>query len=458
MPLHYQSRLLSGWGRYPASRAAVARPERYLEAAQALQESRGSSNHTLIARGGGLAYGDAALNSGGRVVSMSRLNRFLEFDAEHGLLTCEAGVSLGEILGVCMPHGWILAVIPGTARATVGGCLACDVHGKNHHRAGGFSRHVTAVKILLADGEVVTCGPDRKQDLFWATAGGMGLTGIILEATLRLERIETNYVWARHVVARDLEGTFRRLEDAASATYSVAWLDGVAGGPQTGRGVVIMGEHSTVAELPAARRAQPLAPGKQRTRSIPLEAPIALLGRPLARALNEAIYRRFRASGEAPVLVDAWRHFFPLDALRNWNRLFGPAGFVEYQVVLPQQSAFDGIRHMLELVQRVGAASFFTSVKQLGEGSPSYLSFPMPGYVFSFTVGAGDRRMVPLLRQCDELTTTFGGRIYLAKDARTEAGTFARMYARHDEWRNIVRRYDPTGVFGSDMSRRLSLV
>jgi len=304
----------------------------------------------------------------------------------------------------------------------------------------------------------VTCGPNQKPDLFWATAGGMGLTGIILEATLRLQRIETNYVWARHAVAHDLERIFRKLEETTSATYSVAWLDGVAGGSRLGRGVVITGEHSTVAELPANRRTEPLARRKQRARSVLLEVPAAMLGRPLARVVNECIHRRFRALGDAPILVEAWRYFFPLDAVRDWNRLFGSAGFVEYQVVLPQQSAFDGIRQMLEMLHRVGVASFMTSVKQLGEDSSSYLSFPMPGYAFSFTLGAGDKRVVSLLRHCDELTAGLGGRIYLAKDARTEADTFARMYARYNEWRNIARRYDPTGVFGSDMSRRLNLV
>jgi decaprenylphospho-beta-D-ribofuranose 2-oxidase len=456
LSIAYRNQLLSGWGRYPASRTAVARPERRLEVADAfrqLQDTPGS----FIARGSGLAYGDAALNAGGRVIAMNRLNRFFAFDLVNGLITCEAGVTLGEILDVCMPQGWFLAVTPGTARATVGGCLACDVHGKNHHMIGSFSQHVVSATILLGNSEVVTCGPDRQNDLFWATAGGMGLTGIILDATLRLQRIETAYIVARNIVTHDLEQTFRQIEETADATYSVAWLDGVGRGSRLGRGVVMLGEHATLPDLPAERRAAPLAASRRRPRSLPFGLPSGILGRPLAFAFNETIYRCYRAAGAAPTLVEAHQYFYPLDAFDNWNRLFGSRGFLEYQVVLPPQLAFDGIKQMLEILDRAGAVSFFTSVKRLGENSPGHLSFPAPGYAFSFDVPAGDKAILSLLDRCDEVTVAAGGRVYLAKDARVGASTFAAMYPKRNKWREIVHHFDPTGVLASDMSRRLEL-
>jgi decaprenylphospho-beta-D-ribofuranose 2-oxidase len=455
--LSYRNQQLSGWGRYPASRAAIARPERRFEVAEAFRPIQNTATG-VIARGSGLAYGDAALNAGGRIVSMVCLNRFFAFDRESGHISCEAGVTLREVLEVCVPQGWFLAVTPGTASATIGGCLACDVHGKNHHLVGSFSQHVVGATVLTANGEMVICGPDRQADLFWATAGGMGLTGIILDVTLRLQRIETAFVLAQNIVTRDLEETFRRIEDTGTATYSVAWLDGVVRGARLGRGVIMLGEHATLTDLPAESRAAPLAMSGRRARSLPFGLPSGVLGRPLALACNEMIYRRYAAgTGTKPMLVGANKYFYPLDALDNWNRLYGRRGFLEYQIVLPPARAFDTVRQMLEMLDRAGAASFFTSLKRLGENSAGHISFPMPGYAFSFTVPAGDECMMSLLDRCDEVTLAAGGRVYLAKDARLGAQIFAGMYPRHGDWLKIVRRYDAAGLFASDMSRRLGL-
>ena len=450
----FRSQRLSGWGRYPTSQAAVTRPERQHEVVDALRGQNGQAA-PLIARGAGKAYGDAALNGDGCVVSMVRLNRFIEFDRERGYLTCEAGVTLREALEVCVPEGWCLTVTPGTATATVGGCLACDVHGKNHHVVGSFSRHVDNAKILTAAGEAVTCSPDRESDLFWATAGGMGLTGIILEVTLRLQRIETAFISTRSVVTRDLEETFRCIEQTGSSTYSVAWLDGVRRGRWLGRGIVMLGEHAKLSDLPVPTRAAPLALGDFRVRSLPFGLPSALLGRPLALTFNEMVYRRLGAT--KPSLVEMQRYFYPLDALDNWNRLYGSNGFLEYQVILPSAQALNSVRAMLELLHDAGQVSFFTSLKQLGANSGGHISFPMPGYAFSFDVPAGNKAAMTLLDRCDDITMAAGGRVYLAKDARLSSGVFASMYPRHREWLQIVRRFNAAGMFGSDMSRRLEL-
>lgn len=456
MPLTYRNQQLAGWGRYPTSRAAIARPERRLELIDAFHQLQGTTTR-VIARGAGMAYGDAALNGDGRIVSMACLNRFFAFDRERGQISCEAGVTLGELLDVCVPAGWAPVVTPGTAKATVAGCLACDVHGKNHHVVGSFSQHVVCATILTGNGEVVTCGPDRQADLFWATAGGMGLTGIILDVTLRLQRIETAWVLTQNIMTRDLEETFRRMEDTATAPHSVAWLDGIRRGAQFGRAVIMLGVHAALTDLPIERRAAPLVLRPQPARSLPFGLPLGVLGRPLALVFNEMVYRRFGMTGPKPTLVDMRQYFYPLDALKNWNRLYGQRGFLEYQVVLPPARAFDSVRQMLELLDRARGVSFFTSVKRLGESSDGYISFPMPGYAFSFDVAAGAEGVMTLLDRCDEITAAAGGRVYLAKDARLKAKVFATMYPRHEEWLAIVRRHDPDGLFASDMSRRLEI-
>jgi len=451
---NYRKQLLSGWGRYPRSYADVARPERRFEVAELFQQRRAAGS--VIARGSGLAYGDAAINTGGCVIVMSRLNRFLAFDSEKGLITCEGGVTLGEILDVCIPRGWFLSATPGTARATSGGCLACDVHGKNHHVAGSFSQYVVSATVLTGNGEVVTCGPEQNTELFWATAGGMGLTGTVLDLTLRLQKIETAYVRARNIATRTLDETFHKLEETVDATYSAAWLDGAARGARLGRGVVMLAEHARLPEIPAERRAAPLLVPAQPRRSVPFGLPSATLSRPLALTLNEAIYRRFAASTE-PRVVDVRKYMYPLDTIDNWNRLFGGRGFLEYQLVLPLPIAFDGIKRMLEMVDSAGTASFFTSIKRLGGNSPGHLSFPMPGYAFSIAISAAGKKAFSLLNRFDELTVALGGRVYLAKDARLQAKTLSAMYARLGEWRTIALRYDPSGTLASDMSRRLEL-
>jgi decaprenylphospho-beta-D-ribofuranose 2-oxidase len=458
LPLNYRSQKISGWGRYPVSRASIARPERRFEVVEALRQLKETPSGSVIARGSGLAYGDAALNAGGRVIAMSRLNRFLDFDAANGIVSCEAGVTLGEILDLCMPHGWFLAVTPGTARATAGGCLACDVHGKNHHRAGSFSQYVISATILLGNGELKTCTPNHESELFWATAGGMGLTGTVLDLTLRLQRIETAYIRARNIACRDLDATFRGLEETADATYLAAWLDGVARGSRFGRGVLMLGEHATLDEFPAQQGASPVVARTRRPRSLPFSFPFpsVFINRPLTLAFNAAIFHRY-AADTGPHFIGAREYMYPLDAFDNWNRLFGARGFLEYQVVLPPQQAFDGIKRMLEMTHRAGVASFFTALKRLGGNAPAQLSFPMPGYAFSLSVPAGNQKALSLLDLCDEVTIELGGRVYLAKDARLRASSLAAMYPRLGEWRAIARRHDSAGVFASDMSRRLEL-
>ncbi len=464
MPLSYRRQKLAGWGRYAPMAAAVGRPERRHEVAAALRPDP-SHPHGIIARGSGLAYGDAAGNPDGRVLTMSRLNRFLDFDSVHGLISCEAGTTLADVIGVALPKGWFPVVTPGTARATIGGCLACDVHGRNHHRVGSFSQHVIAANLLLADGEVRSCGPDRDNELFWATAGGMGLTGIVLDATLALQPVETAYVLARNIPAADLDGIFRVLEETGDEEYSVAWLDGTPRGAALGRGVVMLGRHAKLADLPAELAAHPLTLAPRTARTLPLAG---VLGAPFSLPLgslqaclvtfgNALIYRAQTQARREPTLVSLHDYLYPLDTFDNWNVLLGRRGFFEYQVVLPVAQARDAVLRMLELLAHVGLASFFTSIKRLGASAPGPLSFPAPGYAFSFDVPAGGDAVLVLLDRCDEITLAAGGRVYLAKDARVNRDHFAAMYPRLREWRGVIGRYNANGVLASSMGRRLGL-
>jgi FAD/FMN-containing dehydrogenase len=389
---------------------------------------------------------------------MGCLNRFVAFDTATGSVTCEAGVTIGEVLDVAVPRGWLPPVIPGTACATIGGCLACDVHGKNHHAVGSFAQHVTGVTLLTANGQIVTCGPDREPDLFRATSGGMGLTGIILDVTLRLQRVETGSIIVRNVVTSNLEDTFRKIDEHAQAAYSVAWIDAGNGRSSDSRGIVMLGEHAQVSDLPIEQRATPFERAASSYRSIPPGLSVPLLAwRWSVSMLNDRLYGRYKAQGDRATAVPAKRYFFPLDAVQNWNRLTGSRGFFEYQVVFPEARAFDTVTQMLALMRERGAMSFLTSIKRLGPSAPGHLSFPQPGYAFSFDLPASTPDAMTLLDRCDELTIAAGGRVCLAKDARLRAEAFAAMYPRSAEWQAIARLHDPAGMLSSSMSRRLGL-
>lgn len=458
MSLVHDEQDLSGWGRFPIARSVVARPKRRDDIAEALLRHAKNAGG-VIGRGAGLSYGDASLNSSGRVIAIGGLNRVLAFDPSSGRIACESGVTLGQIFDLCVPQGWCVPVTPGTARVTVGGCFASDVHGKNHQLVGSFSQHVPDATILTATGDILACGPDQNADLFWATAGGMGLTGIILDLTLQLQRIETAFLVSRKIVTNSLEETFRQLESKTNleATYSTSWLEGVKRGSKLGRGVLMLGEHAKLADLPPERRTTPFAVTRQQPKSLRFDIPSMLLRRPLALAFNEYVYRHYAGTAAKASLAEAGDYFYLLDTYDNWNRLYGGDGFIEYQVVLPPERAFDAVTKMLGVMDKAGIVSFFTSIKRLGKSSPGHLSFPAPGYAFSVDIPTGRKGTLSALDRCDDITVAAGGRLYLAKDARLRAELIPIMYPRHREWLEIARRYDPDGIFASDMSRRLKL-
>lgn len=437
---------ISGWGRYPVQSCELERPERYAY----LRPTAAS----LITRGQGRSYGDAALNENGRVLLTERVNRLLEFDAEQGILHAEAGATLAEILEVIAPKGWFLPVTPGTKFVSLGGCVAADVHGKNHHHDSSFGDHVLGIELILADSSRVMCSPSENSDLFWATVGGMGLTGIIGEVTLKLIPIQSAYMKVQHHAACNLDQLFRLMQDAAmDDRYAVAWIDSMASGGQLGRGIAMCGHHAVAEELPVDFH----GPSKpKRRRAIPFDFPAWMLNPSSISAFNALFYRRESGKRE-PFLSGYDPYFYPLDAIGNWNRMYGKRGFVQYQCVIPDAAACDGIRKLLEELLDSRRPSFLAVLKRLGPQGRGLLSFPMAGYTLAVDLPIRDGGLFVLLNKLDEIVLQHGGRVYLAKDARLSAETFRAMYPRYAEWLRIKNAVDPQNKFSSSMSRRLGI-
>jgi decaprenylphospho-beta-D-ribofuranose 2-oxidase len=442
--------LLEGWGRYPRHESAVVPLSIPAEVSAAMRSPEG-----LIARGNGRAYGDAAM--GGNATLLARgLNRMKAFDPETGFLRVEAGVLLSDILETFVPRGFFPPVVPGTKLVTVGGMIASDVHGKNHHRDGGFGAGLQEIKLVLPGGELVTCSPTLEPDLFRATIGGMGLTGIIIEATFTLRPIETAWIVQNTVVAPDLAGALAALDATDEATYSVAWIDCVARGAALGRSLIFAGEHATHADLEALdprREKLPLA--KASRLGVPVDLPVWTLNRASVAAFNELYFRRGAMNGKDRALVHWNPYFFPLDGVDRWNRIYGRRGFLQHQCVIPTEKGLSALSEILERFTRSGKASFLAVLKKLGKGSGP-LSFPMEGYTLALDVKVSEA-IFPLLDEIDRIVVEAGGRLYLAKDARQSRDTFEAGYPERDRFASARRAIGAEGRMVSRLSERLGL-
>jgi decaprenylphospho-beta-D-ribofuranose 2-oxidase len=445
--------VLSGWGRTSKVTAEVVRPERADEVAGLLEESA-SSGRKVVARGLGRAYGDAAQRAGGVVVDTSALDRVLDADLDEGWVRVEAGASLDRLMRYLVPRGWWVAVTPGTRQVSVGGSVAADIHGKNHHRDGSFCSHLTKVTLATAGG-VREVSPEREPDVFWATAGGMGLTGVLLDATLRLLRVETSWMAVDTERTRDLDETLSAMiERDAQYRYSVAWVDCLARGGSLGRGVLTRANHAGRGELGSGRA--PLSFDPRVRLEVPFTAPSGLLNPVTVAAFNEAWYRKApkRRIGALEPLAS---YFHPLDAVGCWNRLYGRRGFLQYQFVVPLD-AHETLRSVLEKLSRARVASFLAVLKAFGEADPGPLSFPTKGWTLALDIPIGAGGLAPLLDELDVLVAEAGGRVYLAKDSRLRPELLASMYPRLDEWREVRDKLDPSQVMASDLARRLGLL
>ena len=443
--------LLSGWGRTAPSRAHVNSPS----AAEDIQATiRSVGPRGVLARGLGRSYGDAAQSGGATVFDMTALHAF-DLDVEAGTVTALAGASVDEILRAIVPAGFFVPVTAGTRFVTVGGAIAADIHGKNHHVEGSFGSHVTRMSVIDGTGELLELSPDdpKTADMFWATVGGMGLTGVIVDATFRLIPIETSRMSVDTIRCVDLDDVMTRMiEGDDDYRYSVAWIDSVA---PSGRGVLTRGDHATRAQLNAKEVAHPLDYATPSLPSAPAFVPNGLLNSASVRAFNEAWFRKAPKDRRGGIeSIPAFFH--PLDGVRDWNRIYGPQGFLQYQFVVPDSAGWL-VERTLNRLKDVGAPSFLTVLKRFGPANPAPLSFPQPGWTLAADVPAGNDRLGPVLDELDELVASEGGRLYLAKDSRQSPTMLARTYPRLGEWQAIKDRMDPRGVFTSDLGRRLSL-
>ncbi|CAL9462035.1 FAD-binding oxidoreductase [Streptomyces cellulosae] len=442
---------VTGWGRTAPSSARLVRPRTFEEAALAV---RGCGARGGIARGLGRAYGDAAQNAGGEVFDMTGLDRIHTIDADGGTVLCDAGVSLHRLMEVLLPLGWFVPVTPGTRYVTVGGAIGADIHGKNHHVSGSFSRHVLSFELLTADGQVRTVVPGTP--LFEATAGGMGLTGVILTATVRLQPVRTTWMSVDTERASDLDDLMARLADTDHRyRYSVAWIDLLARGRATGRAVLTRGDHAPLEALPHAARREPLSFRTSRLPAAPSFVPEGLLSRTTVGLFNELWFRKApRARTGELQRIPAFFH--PLDGVPHWNRIYGRGGFVQYQFVVGHGRE-DTLRRIVRRISQRRCPSFLAVLKRFGDADPGWLSFPVPGWTLALDIPASLPGLGAFLDELDEEVAAAGGRVYLAKDSRLRPDLLAAMYPRLDDFRALRAELDPRGVFTSDLSRRLCL-
>jgi FAD/FMN-containing dehydrogenase len=389
-------------------------------------------------------------------VSTSRLDRFRAFDRATGRVTAEAGVLLSDLLSVAVPRGFFPPVVPGTKHVSIGGMIAADIHGKNHHREGGFGDHIESLTLALPTGATVLCSRQENAELFSATIGGMGLTGTILEATFRLKSIETGWMRQRTVVAADLDRAVAALRDTSDSTYTVAWIDCLARGSSLGRSLIFAAEHATQRDLEEFRPGADRFPAAKRGRlGVPLDLPSFTLNRLSVSAFNALYFRLGSAKAGYPSLVPWDPYFFPLDGIADWNRIYGRRGFVQYQCVVPTDQAQAVLREILERISRKGTASFLAVLKQLGPGH-GILSFPLDGLTLTLDLPVSDH-VFPLLDELDEQVVAAGGRLYLAKDARQSPATFEAGYPGLARFREIRRTIGAAGRVTSRLSARLGI-
>ena len=481
---------LSGWGRTSRVKSTVVAPANAAQAASVLTTAhrgasakvastqRGAHHGTdgepehvatldrlragarrgVIARGLGRSYGDAAQRAGGLVAEMTSMDTLRAWDPSTGEVTVDAGMSLDTLMRLLIPRGWFTPVTPGTRQVTVGGAIAADVHGKNHHHDGSFGVHVNRLRVVTPNGiEELSPDVEAERDRFWATVAGMGLTGIVLDATVRLLAVQTAFMRVETSRMNDLDDTMAYLEEGDTKfRYSVAWLDCLARGSHLGRSVITLGDHASTADLPRGLTDNPLSFCPVTRLSLPMAPPRGTLSSPSVRLFNATWFHK--APRRPRTSIEPLANFFhPLDGVRGWNLLYGPLGFVQYQVVVPF-GAEDALRAILETLAASRCPSFLAVLKRFGAASLARLAFPRPEWTLALDIPRGPRNLPQLLNGFDDLVAAAGGRVYLAKDARLRPHHLAEMYPRLAQWRQTRSMMDPGGLMRSDLASRLHLI
>jgi len=442
-------RRISDWGNFPVIEADVSG----FESTEQLRKKLEIPGE-VIAYGNGRSYGDSSLQE--RILLTRRFNKFLSFDDKTGELCCQAGVLLAEILAVFVPRGWFLPVTPGTKFVTIGGAIAADVHGKNHHVDGSFGQHILSMDVMRNDGTVVTCSPTENADFFNITVGGMGLSGIILNATFKLKPIETAYIRKETVRTNNLNEIMDCFEASDNWTYSMAWIDCLTKGDAMGRSIMMRGEHASTDDLlNQAHKETPLKAKKGIALGVPFNFPNFVLNPLSMKAFNFAYYNKCPA-GIHQAIVDYNSFFYPLDAISDWNRIYGKRGFTQYQFVIPKEAGREGMNKILKKITDSGLGSFLAVLKKFGK-QQGFISFPMAGYTLALDFPITLKAM-ELFKELDAMVADYGGRLYLAKDSRMNAEMFGRTYPNADEFRQAIAMLNEGETkFASLQSRRIGI-
>jgi len=438
---------IANWGNYPV----IESEERTFSYTEDIQQYI-TSKKSFIARGNGRCYGDASLADD--TLSTLKYDKVLSFDTEKGLFECQSGLTLDKILDIIVPKGWFLPVTPGTKFITIGGAVASDVHGKNHHIDGCFSAHIIEMDIACDESKIITCSPTENAELFWATCGGMGLTGVILRVKFDLKKIETSYIKQKQVKAKNLEEIIALFEEYKHYTYSVAWIDCLKKGKGFGRSILILGEHATINDLPANKKNDPLKLPKKKQITFPFNLPSFVLNKMTVSIFNFLFYgKNFKR--EINNVVSYEPFFYPLDAILHWNRGYGKKGFVQYQFVLPLESK-QGLVEILKKISDKGLGSFLAVLKVFGN-QDDLISFPMKGFTLALDIPVR-KGLFEFLDELDQLVLSYGGRLYMSKDARMKPEVLKAGYKRLPEFLSIIKKYNPNGKFSSIQAERLQLV
>lgn len=425
------------WGNYPKVKSKVFRFSKKDELKKII-----ANNSDLIPYGNGRSYGDSAINY--KQIYCRPYDYFLEFDKEKGIIKVQSGVLLSEILEVVVRYGWFLEVTPGTKLITVGGAIASDVHGKNHHKVGCFSESVIEFSLMLPSGEIVKI--KKGDQLFKATCGGMGLTGVILDATMKLKKINSVNINQITIKTKNLRETFEAFEKYKDYPYSVAWIDALASGKDIGRTLLMVGDFSDDGNLDYKEK---------KKLNIPFEFPSFVLNKYTVKAFNYLYYDKVKEDIFYQ-RVDIDSFFYPLDSINNWNRIYGKNGFTQYQFILPKEKSYDGLMEILNEIQKSGKGSFLAVLKLYGKENENYLSFPMEGYslALDFKIEKG---LFELLDRLDKLVVKYGGRIYLTKDVRVKKEIFEVGYPKIEEFRKIRKEYEMDKKFNSFQNKRVGI-
>jgi decaprenylphospho-beta-D-ribofuranose 2-oxidase len=439
-------RRITNWGNFPV----IESDDRLFSFENELKEIHAQFNH-YIPRGNGRCYGDASLSS--QTITTTRYDKVLSFDLQLGIFECQSGITLDQILDIIVPKGWFLPVTPGTKFITVGGAVASDIHGKNHHVDGSFSNHIKELDVLIPSGVILNCGPDRNTDLFEATCGGMGLTGLITRVVFELKKIETSYITQKQIKASNLEEMLRLFEKYKNYTYSVAWIDCLQTGKNFGRGILMLGEHATEKELSTKYKSLPLKLPSGKQIKLPFYLPSFFLNKFTVKLFNTLFYHK-NVRKEINNLISYEPFFYPLDSILDWNKGYSKKGFIQYQFVLPLESK-EGLITILKAISKKGLGSFLAVLKIFGK-QDSLISFPMEGYTLALDIPIS-KSLFPVLDELDELVLQNGGRLYMSKDARMKANVLKNGYPRLDEFKKIICKYNPDNKLQSMLSDRLLL-